>query len=505
MNVQQQPFVHNRVIDLSGSSEVLRNNNDSKMGFGNTWSILCIWKYFANSLVASELVSIAQTSVGNRILLQCGSGNQITCETRSPANIIIKSYVWATFTGPPILPNVWQHTVLTWDGTTLQLYQNGVATAPSTLTFDNAGSMDDTARQVAVGGPISGTAGFIGQIHQAAIWNTVLSQAEVTGLYNKSSQWHTLDLRAVMDGYVSFNALMHWWLCGYPGGVGRDFGNSPFGAIDISTSALGITEVDDSTTDFPNINEYNRFQDVCLDMDGTTERLRSVAAVTISIANTWTILAWAKSFRDTTAETVFEIRSSATNTNRIRFQKRGDLANQPVEVEIYDSSGTLTRDYTFNSLMPINQWINILATWDGTTLSVWSNGQQINPTIATNTGFGSQTSTTRTIGYGGGSQADQLFQGRLHSAAIWNSVLSDSDCAIITNPYYARGLNLTKSGFGFSGTAPLHWFRAGLAPLISVANSGFVSDVATGATPIPLSAGALNLTVADIFQDAPGA
>ncbi len=114
--------------------------------------------------------------------------------------------------------------------------------------------------------------------------------------------------------------------------------------------------------------------------------------------------------------------------------------------------------------------------------------------------------TTRQAGIGIGAAADQFCNCRWYTAATWNTVLSDAECILLTTPGFIRVASLTKDNFGYVSSNSLQqWYRAGLAPLASVANSAYVANDAANINTQPsLVEGALNMTVADIFQDAPG-
>ena len=76
---------------------------------------------------------------------------------------------------------------------------------------------------------------------------------------------------------------------------------------------------------------------------------------------------------------------------------------------------------TLNQSVSVNNWSHIVATYDGTTLTLYRNGTSVG-TPATSTGNISNTSKTLTIGVRGG----QYFGGRISNAKIYNAALSAS-------------------------------------------------------------------------------
>ena len=74
---------------------------------------------------------------------------------------------------------------------------------------------------------------------------------------------------------------------------------------------------------------------------------------------------------------------------------------------------------TLNQSVSVNNWSHIVATYDGTTLSLYRNGSLVG-TPATSSGNISNTSKTLTIGLRGG----QYFGGRISNAKIYNTALT---------------------------------------------------------------------------------
>ena len=490
-------FCHNRSLFVETPTTYLANTTNNLIGIANTWTCLAVFKPFATTI--RNVFKIGSTN--NSITLLYAQTQTFQIIINNSAASPIKNYSYA---GVGLRINTWAHVAFTWDGTTLQAYFDGVAVSPTSLTTDTTGTMTDTARAVGIGADSAGGGIGAGSYTQVACWNSALSAAEISSIFANGAAAH-VDLRAAIGSYVSANNLKHWWVCGWSGDIGKDLGS---GSPNINLSNGTAVEAADFLNDGAFDNAYNRFHQFYLDMDGTTERLRSVTAATIGIANAWSCLAFVNSGRDTTQETFFEIRNGGTNIDRIRFQKRGDLANQPLEVDIYAmTTGATIKDYLYNSLLPVGQWVGILATWDGTTLLLYQNGKLIRPTTLTTDSTGTMDVSTRQVGFGVGSQADQNFQGLVHSAAVWSTALTPDQAAIVSNPYYGRWLNLGTNGFGYTASSSLvQWFRGGLgvefgSPIVGTAI--IANDVFTSS--INLNEGSANMAISgDMFYGGPG-
>lgn len=85
-------------------------------------------------------------------------------------------------TGSPITNDVWNHLVLTYDGSTLAAYVNNVAVTGTTTT--GSGSAGLTS-ETSIGRYVQlGSNAILGKIDEVGIWSRVLSAGEVSTLYN---------------------------------------------------------------------------------------------------------------------------------------------------------------------------------------------------------------------------------------------------------------------------------------------------------------------------------
>lgn len=82
-------------------------------------------------------------------------------------------------TVPTITTGVWEHYVLTWDGSNLSLYKNGVFAASKTQV-----SNPSTNTEPVLIGYRNGYDYVDGKIDEVSIFNTVLSAGDVTSMYN---------------------------------------------------------------------------------------------------------------------------------------------------------------------------------------------------------------------------------------------------------------------------------------------------------------------------------
>jgi len=164
--------------------------------------------------------------------------NALTIVTTKPDGGIIKRF---QFVQPPaIFPyDTWSQLIITWDGTDLVPYEDGVAVPGGNIQkdFDNAGTMTDTARSVFIGSFSLAGVKWPGFIHSAALWDVDISSA-VAEIYNGGTA-STFNLRN-----ASFNTnLQHWWRLGQDSSdLGKDSGRGT--KIDVNVSSANITSAD---------------------------------------------------------------------------------------------------------------------------------------------------------------------------------------------------------------------------------------------------------------------
>ena len=83
--------------------------------------------------------------------------------------------------------STWHHVAFTWDAGTLELYVDGVKDTSVTKTADNAvTSIRTTTAALTIG---NGTNNFYfdGNIDEVAVWNTTLTDAQITAIYNSGT------------------------------------------------------------------------------------------------------------------------------------------------------------------------------------------------------------------------------------------------------------------------------------------------------------------------------
>lgn len=212
------------VIITDGATEEFETSSGA-LGFGNTWTFgfwICL-----NTLPPIDNVSIWRvgTSGGGRpnliafTIKGATANDPLRIVTHNTTGGSLKDYEWDS-----ILDTLtWMHFVLTWDGTDLILYKNGLEVAPDTVTVDGSSAMTDSNRPLHAS-DIFADFGVDGAFGHTALWDEALTANEVLRIFTGA---HSIDLRQNIDNYTSSANLVHYYKLGEdPDTMGRDYAGS---------------------------------------------------------------------------------------------------------------------------------------------------------------------------------------------------------------------------------------------------------------------------------------
>jgi hypothetical protein len=238
-------------IELNGTDEYLANTTDQDLGLGNAFSLNMWVKGVTTAGTGVKRVFLVdQTSDNNNkfnlFLVDDTNGSKFRTRIFDSAGVKFKEYDFGSYTA-----NAFTMLSLTWDGTDLKVYQDGVdVTSGATKTTDNSGTRANDSHSVLIGGgniavPAASWNGFI---YSPALWTTALTAAEVTAIEAGASGYN---LRANAGDYVSAEFLNHLWDFRTSTAIGYDYRNSDAGVqVDVLTDSAGInaTNLDSGET-----------------------------------------------------------------------------------------------------------------------------------------------------------------------------------------------------------------------------------------------------------------
>ena len=147
-----------------------------------------------------------------------------------------------------ISPGTWYHGAATVEENTnlnqqvATVYVNG---ATDSIAFENTGLADFTYSNTVIGqSNYGGIEHFDGMIDEVAVWNKVLSPAEITAIYNSGVA--NFNLLGNTGNYHSKSSLVGWWRMG--DGTENGSGTTIY---DMSTNSNNMTMVTDPGNDPP--------------------------------------------------------------------------------------------------------------------------------------------------------------------------------------------------------------------------------------------------------------
>lgn len=492
-------------VDLNGSNEYYRNTTAQSIGVANEWTVA---GWFRSDGITSNDTPfhIGHTSGNSQILIEMTgalSDGRLRVFITDSSGSTIKDYSWlAVFSLVQ-----WVHVTATWDGTTLKAYRNGVDLGdPDVTDTDSTGVMADDDRKVGIGMLDNNPSPFLtwnGGIHSVAVWNRAMPATAIKAVYNGGFKDIDLTKRALQYNY--HNKLAHWWRCGQP--TSSTFGTGQTlcvdyvasGGIDVEANSNGITFVDVFV-------EEQIARGTSISLDGSTEYLGADSAV-LGFADSWTISTWYYTDKNNVWEIVFDT-SAASNVSRLQIALRGDdpspgLGNDPqtngVQIFLGDSSGGTLKNWYFKSGFTTNTWYNLIATWDGSTLTIYRNGVDVTSSFGKVTdAAGSMADSSRQIYVGRNWAADnRYFSGYQSSTAIWNTALSSDEVAEVYSSRNSIDLRYNRNAY-VSGANLVHWWKLGED------SDSIGKDFAAGSTPtVSVDELSTGITTDNIFGESP--
>jgi len=202
-------FPHTKAISLDWSTEWMANTTTNTIGIADTWTVN-IWFNINSFTNANRLLYIhAWTNVNSIQVLTNAADSSVRIVTLDPSSVKIKDYISSNTLSTA---TNYMYT-FTWDGTTLNIYQNASLDGSPTKNDDAAWTMTDTARRIGVWATDSWSEPTDWEICRTDIWNVVLDSANITELYN-SWNGYQRDNRNAVWNYDQQAALKHQWALG---------------------------------------------------------------------------------------------------------------------------------------------------------------------------------------------------------------------------------------------------------------------------------------------------
>jgi hypothetical protein len=201
---------------------------DFPLGVGDTWTI----GFWVKPLANNEFGTIWSTGLKDKNEIQI-STTAVPAETsevgKRPAELrvivkdasgtTLRNYGWPNH----FHTDTWVHTAVTWDGTDLSAFKDGVPVSTGVGLINVTGTLSDYPnRRIFYGSAIEKDAGtFSGTLGHFGLWNSELAVSELGTIV---SGGFSANLTTNSGSYISSGNLQHYWKPGdTPGNIGEDF------------------------------------------------------------------------------------------------------------------------------------------------------------------------------------------------------------------------------------------------------------------------------------------
>ena len=403
------------VFDFDGSNDYIDTNSTF-----NTLTSFTVSAWFKADDAAGTVRSIVSTRV-NGITTSKGfdiyiSANVLTARVYNNG----ATEVTQAFTDT----SNWHNVVMTYNGTTLELFLDNSSTGTATGNYDNSGG-----RNLTIGkwGPVIGASYYFdGLISNVSIFNTALSTPNIETLYNNGSP---------LTSMSGFTSLQGWWKLDasdtYDSSTGNWTIEDHAGTNDGTSSGMSQANLVQSDLSFT-----SGYSPYALEFDGTNDYIDTNTNLnSLGVVNTFSISLWVKIATNGNYDHIIGAPTSYsawntgfglyTNTTGVRFW--------------VDQWGPSGNTFVNSASLSLNVWYHIAATFDTTNgLKLYVNAGT--PTTAT--GNGILDGLTNDIYIAStGTNTNYAFNGSISNVSIWNTELTSAQVTEIYNEGVPSNLN----------------------------------------------------------------
>lgn len=291
-----------------------------------------------------------------------------------------------------VTANKWTHVAVTYNGTNITLYIDGVEDTGSTTVGTIDPNITIQGKETSVGGDIDrDNYYFIGQIDCVQVWNKTLTANEVKELNNsascKSIIHHTDDSMGSNDG-----------------------------------SCTGTACPSDTTT--------TKYNDISMEFDGVNDRIDVPNNASLNSATTeLTVSTWINALSmpndgSPTARMIIR-HSDGTTSGTTRYYLSYEEDTQLLTWAVGNSS---TRKAVTTAFTPNGTWHHIAGIYNSSHILLYLNGA-----LKSNNGLTNTLDTTTQSLYIGKDTGDRPFNGTIECLQIWNKSLSATNVTTLNN------------------------------------------------------------------------
>lgn len=298
-----------------------------------------------------------------------------------------------------VLDTDWHHVAMTYDGSMMKIYLDGLLRT----YIANTGNLQSSNGDAYIGreSPINP---FKGTIDEMLVYDRALTDSEVLQIFGS-----TPDMGNGGDNLVSY-----WKLDENTGSTANDSKGVNNGTITGATWSQGVSGS-------------------CLTFNGTTGAVKVPSKLNLNPVYGLTMMAWAKT----------------TNYATTKIFQKGDYDGHGLGLGNWDGwgaqirlVGNITQGLSWGGGLPVlNQWYHLAMTYDGAQLKMYVNGQLRNSAAVT----GLLYVNSRDLSIGSDDGAQKFFNGSIDECKFFNRALDPTE---IQANYSQTGNSPDKDGDG---------------------------------------------------------
>jgi len=362
----------------------------------------------------------------------------------------------------------WHHLVATIDGTTnangIKVYIDNVVVGQATATA--TGIRTSTVPFVIGGSGSTGTDyNWNGQISNVSYWNTALTSAQVTEIYNNGTPSN-------LSSHSATSNLVSWWklnntTTGIEDSKGSNNGTNN-GATEyagfvntLAGDSSGMSQANLVQSDLQTVAPYSKYA-MKLDDATLSDYINVPNNSTLQITGNLTLSSWVR----IDGSYVSNGHLIAKADSYVLKSHQGSLSNVP-RFQVND--GTFI-NLEGPSALSLDTWHHITGVREGNSLKLYVNGSLVASSTQTIGNLSVNTNDIQFNAYTSNFSSDIT----LSNNAIWNVALNASEIREIYNEGLPSNLNT------FSGTAPVSWWQLGENSSFDGSNWKYADEMSAG-------------------------
>lgn len=375
----------------------------------NAWTFGGWFNPSATDTSNKTFFSYAPTSGSiNKIQIEGLVSGNIRCLAFNSSGTLCKDYR----TTVNLSASVWSHVAMTWDGSTLKVYINGIESGVTKVT-DTSLTNTNTSRSFALGQEVSSTNYWNGSIDEVGVWSRALTADEVSQLYNSNRALAYPLTAPTLYGGVAYYKL-----------------DESSGNASDSIGTKTLTNNNSATYSAGKINNGVNLA------SASSQYLRNAS---VSGYTSWSVSFW---FKPTTNQDQIPVTLDDVGSNRI-FQFFFNATQ--VNVSGWTSGGTQKNTSLTNHGMSTGTWYFWTATWDSAgNLTLYKNGSSI-ASVATT---GNNKATSSTFNIGRAEDSTYYTNGSIDEVGYWSRALTSTEVTTLYN--LGNGLQYPWTGLSTS-------------------------------------------------------